>query len=1049
MSTAGASAAQLEPGAFVYAVTNDLGVAKLLTYGAVCELEYFTAFAVGDRLRMKIRRGDVRVAPIARGTRCYWSTHGHWRAGQVVVVGQRRSVITAHGHEIPLPVADVFVGSALPIEPLELIRAQIVGSYDEYSLRRRWRRAAIEQRAAARGLDGVASSSVNLHAHQLEVARRVLLDPIQRYLLGDEVGLGKTIEAGLVIRQLLVSRPSARVVVLVPSSLVGQWDAEITGKFHPAQFPDADVLIRPHSPRQTWQDEDYVDLLVVDEAHRITSDPMSPLFSAVGAFAKRTPRLLMLSATPSLTNQRAYLGLLHLLDPDVYQLDDTAGFRQRLELRAELAQMMLTFKPSLPNFHLRRVVRRLVEEFPNDQRLAKLAEDLAGLLGHAAGNDTDTEDRDHAINAVRTHVEETYRLHRRLLRTRRSSASENGVVIRGRTMPSEEEVVPHEAILEVNDLLDAWRETIAETARELAVVNIAARIAPMFFARGGSDLELLAGIVKLRLGRAHDGRAAAIARATTKVIAELPVGDTERGVLGELVVLLDQMPEAVMLARATAIRGVIDRSAAEKVVVFAGFDATATRVAHLLRTSLGDQRVADLTASDSPQAATAIIERFRSDRVCQALVAPPVANEGFNLQFADQVVHADLPWMPNVVEQRIGRLDRYGADSPFATTVILDGDANSYCDAWYRCLRDGFGVFERSVAGLQMVIPSVMRAIRQTLLLEGLDGLEQKTKQLPAELARELDAIEERESLDSIEAAGTTRDYLTGLMSADELANELESALRRSASLGGAEFRATHSRHRFRLTFGTPHESEADLTVDRDFAVRDPQVELFRPGHPSFERFDRVATGSESARTYAVRIGHTDAVHDTDLFWCVDLLVAPRGPSMMTPERDDDYRFWHDTVAARARWYLPPRLLTVVLDARLDPLAEHGDLINATSSADRIEFGEDDWPLGDFIHEDDWAGQCTAAAAAARDHVLRTAAVRSMIDAAARGAARDSSEAEHQADARQTALVLAAMDGLPEELELRHAVIEAIELATATVDAIGIVATRLPELTTP
>ncbi len=124
---------------------------------------------------------------------------------------------------------------------------------------------------------------------------------------------------------------------------------------------------------------------VVDEVHWVTTDPTGPLFNAVGALAKRTPRLLMLSATPSLTNQRAYLGLLHLLDPDVYRLDDIAGFRQRLALRAELAQMMLTFKPSLPNFHLRRVVRRLIEQFPNDQPLAALADNLSGILEHAAG----------------------------------------------------------------------------------------------------------------------------------------------------------------------------------------------------------------------------------------------------------------------------------------------------------------------------------------------------------------------------------------------------------------------------------------------------------------------------------------------------------------------------------------------------------------------------------------------------------------------------------------------------------------------------------------
>ncbi len=193
---------------------------------------------------MKIRRADVRVAPVARGTRCYWSSGGRWRAGEIVVVGRRRSRIETDGQEIRLPVADLFVGSALTIGAVELIRTQILGSHSEYSMRRRWRRAAIEQRAAARGLDGIASSSVNLHAHQLEVARRVLLDPIQRFLLGDEVGLGKTIEAGLIIRQLLVSRSAARVVILSPRRWSGSGPQRSPASSIPVSF-----LMRKFSSR--------------------------------------------------------------------------------------------------------------------------------------------------------------------------------------------------------------------------------------------------------------------------------------------------------------------------------------------------------------------------------------------------------------------------------------------------------------------------------------------------------------------------------------------------------------------------------------------------------------------------------------------------------------------------------------------------------------------------------------------------------------------------------------------------------------------------------
>ncbi|RST52631.1 SNF2-related protein [Variovorax sp. MHTC-1] len=70
------------------------------------------------------------------------------------------------------------------------------------------------------------SSGIELVSHQVSVVRRVLSDPVKRYLLADEVGMGRTIEAGFVIRQCLLDEPHARVVVLAPATLVEQWEGE-------------------------------------------------------------------------------------------------------------------------------------------------------------------------------------------------------------------------------------------------------------------------------------------------------------------------------------------------------------------------------------------------------------------------------------------------------------------------------------------------------------------------------------------------------------------------------------------------------------------------------------------------------------------------------------------------------------------------------------------------------------------------------------------------------------------------------------------------------
>ncbi len=83
------------------------------------------------------------------------------------------------------------------------------------------------QRQLVRGLTAALSAPIRLFQHQVDTAARVLADPVLRYLLADEVGLGKTIEAGLVIRQVVIDDPAARVLVLTPESLRGQWQSEL------------------------------------------------------------------------------------------------------------------------------------------------------------------------------------------------------------------------------------------------------------------------------------------------------------------------------------------------------------------------------------------------------------------------------------------------------------------------------------------------------------------------------------------------------------------------------------------------------------------------------------------------------------------------------------------------------------------------------------------------------------------------------------------------------------------------------------------------------
>src|SRR5262249_54030751 len=157
---------------------------------------------------------------------------------------------------------------------------------------------------------------------------RVLQDPAQRYLLADEVGLGKTIEAGIIIRQFVLDDPNGhQILVVVPPHLVDQWVAELSRRFaldcpsgrtvRVVSFDQVDAALAAGLPR----------MLVIDEAHQLAALVSAPAGSAgrlrfrrVCEAAVRAERLLLLSATPSLHNDAGFQAMLHLLDPAVYPL---------------------------------------------------------------------------------------------------------------------------------------------------------------------------------------------------------------------------------------------------------------------------------------------------------------------------------------------------------------------------------------------------------------------------------------------------------------------------------------------------------------------------------------------------------------------------------------------------------------------------------------------------------------------------------------------------------------------------------------------------------
>lgn len=642
-------------------------------------------------------------------------------------------------------------------DPLLQFTGLDLQSYGLFRLRERLVNANAKSLREGRGLRALLSSRIDLRPHQAYVAGVVLLDLSRRYLLADEVGLGKTIEAGIIVHDLLTTKSEARVLVLCPGALAQQWLCELYSKFGGQVF----TLLDLHKGKKiNWQSLQKViasttlaayelpeellkiawDMVVVDEAHHLINSPM--LYEFVRKLSRSAPSLLLLSAIPAQRREDDFLRLLALLEPDRYQSDSRIAqeeFRTLYSAQSTIGR------------RLRRLSRRIEGVSSGESTPEEVKELALSLMELPVVSEDKQLDRIIAsirigeseftddARAIVHYVADRYRIHRRILRNRKTRLIEEGqlqlIQRRYAPFPYQPEQVEIELVEAVSTIIQELRQKKApndvmipffRTALQSLVLPTTARdflerladadsgtlngqgidYLAMGYMFGYEDWEVYADLVCIGVRRYLSDELAehALARATawcksTKTVSRW----------GALVNLLKSRQQQTLLP---------------KILIFAGFPGAAESLAKTLRAEFGKQAVKEFRFNLSQEEKELSVRQFQTNPATWLLVSDETGGEGRNFQFAAELVHFDTPWYVARVEQRIGRLDRLGREKfradVVSNVIFNEGSAE---EGLVCCYREGMKVYEQSISGLEFALREVERRIVEVAIDGGYEDL--------------------------------------------------------------------------------------------------------------------------------------------------------------------------------------------------------------------------------------------------------------------------------------------------------------------------------------
>ena len=588
------------------------------------------------------------------------------------------------------------------------------------------------------GFKELAGCRTYLMAHQISTIVRAFESRPIRYMLADEVGLGKTIEAASIIKILSSEKQDLRVLYIVPAALAQQWENELKYKFNiKALQGDTMAAYAKHLILSLEDLDEYCDvmavkwdMLLVDETHRLLSQKEK--YELVLRLSKSVQNTLFLSATPIQDRKEEYLKLLSLLQPDQYCRMTVKEFGSILSKQKKIQRRVNAMLVHMNQY----------DDYKEDTQ-EKLAE-LAGELDDAhlseivdCINTTDGDGGQRYSEQALSYISENYRIERNVIRNRRDYINEalgerklyeNGYDVKNADDNYSERNVYY-ALLEYisgkieEDKIEAEEVYIllhAMFSSPWALKDVVEKI-------GINDQDLTANL-GLWITQAEDEMNQ----------AEYLLDENPDDIKGRLLHVIDFIEQEVKITK--------DNNG--KVVVFSEFPATLWKLGELLEKR--DLMAVCFTSNMLREELEDSVYDFQNNEECRVILCDATGGEGRNFQNADWVIHVDLPWTANAIEQRIGRLDRLGRDQDHmqVNSVVFYGN-DTIEEQLFRIWNEGLNLFNRSLSGLEIITAELNERISDAIFEDVYIGLENALSEIIDMTEETRDAVEEEQLYDS------------------------------------------------------------------------------------------------------------------------------------------------------------------------------------------------------------------------------------------------------------------------------------------------------------